>query len=95
MRTKKHTERMRRLDNRARNLEKKNRKLDEEMVQRGEEITKMIRIFLMVEQLLPEEQRGEFRKVAVGYAVRSDKGRGKCYCEGEIDFRGAWHEGTV
>jgi len=87
VRTEKQTEIMRRLENRVKSLEKKNRKIDAEMAERGKEITKMIRIFLMVEHILPEGPKEEFRKVAVGYAVRSDRGKGSCYCKGEIDFR--------
>ena len=76
---------MQRLEKRVSTLEKKNRKLDNEMVQRGKEVTKMIRIFLMVEHMLPEGPKEEFRKVAIEYATRCDKGKGK------IDFREATH----
>ena len=81
------TELMRRLENRVANLEAKNRKISQEAVERGKEITKMIRIFLTLEHLLPEEQKEEFREVAVGYAARCDLGRGECYCKDKIDFR--------
>ena len=55
------------------------------MILRGIEITKMIRIFLMIEHILPEGPKEEFRKVAMDYAARNDEGRG-CYRPGEIDY---------
>ena len=75
------------------------KKLDLEMIQRGREITKMIRIFLIFEDLkdengellMPEGLRQEFRKVAVQYADRTDTERGSSYCKGKIDFRDAMH----
>ncbi len=76
-----------RLNRRIDNLKKKNLSLEKEMVERGKEITKMIRIFLMFEHLIPEDQRKEFRSVAVGYALRQDKDRGTTYCRGVIDFQ--------
>lgn len=90
---KKRTEIIRRLENKVQRLEKYNRKIGKEMIERGKEVTKMIRIFLVCEHLLPEGQREEFRNVAIGYAARNDTGR-ECYCPGEIDFGNVRHEGT-
>ena len=61
------------LENKITRLEKAGRDIEKEMVQRGKEITNMIHIFLANEQDWPEEQRDEFRRVAVGYACRCDK----------------------
>jgi hypothetical protein len=83
----KQTEIMRRMERRIDSLEKNNRIIGREMVDRGKEITKMIRIFLMVEHILPEGPREEFRNVAVGYAVRCDQGNRSRYCRGNIDFQ--------
>ena len=84
---KRQTDIMRRMERRIDTLEKKNRIIDREMVDRGKEITKMIRIFLMVEHILPDGPREEFRSVALGYAARCDQGNCSRYCLGKIDFR--------
>jgi len=87
MRTEKQNQVLQRMEKKVTSLEKKNSKLEDEMIRRGVEVTKMIKIFLMIEHLLPEGPREEFREVAVGYALRCDNGRGRSYCKGEIDFR--------
>jgi len=58
-----------------------------EMVERGEEISCMIRIFLTVRDILPEGPRERLEKLAKRYAERNDKDRGSVYCKGMIDFR--------
>ena len=62
---------------RVETLAKKNLALEMESANRGIEITKMIQIFLIVERLLPEGPREEFRTVAVEYAERCDRDKSR------------------
>ena len=71
------------LENKITRLKKAGRDIEKEMVQRGKEITNMIHIFLANEQDWPEEQRDEFRRVAVGYACRCDKKTKICVTGGQ------------
>lgn len=93
MRTKEQTQVVKRLENQVDSLTDKNKKLEKEMILRGIEITKMIKIFVMIKHMLPEGPREELHKIAKGYAARCDEGRGKSYCPGQIDFRESFHSG--
>ena len=87
MRTREETQFIHRLNNQIKRLQKKNVALEKEMIERGKDITKMIKIFLVCENILPEGQRNEFRNVALEYAARNDNDRGSVYCMGIIDFQ--------
>jgi hypothetical protein len=80
-----------RFEKRIDRLNKQNNRLEVEMVERGKEISRMIKMFLMVEQLLPEGVRNEFREIAVGYAMRNDEGKLSVAKKGQIEFQDAWH----
>ena len=76
-----------RYERRIERLRKEKKDFYREMVARGEEVTCMIRVFLMVKDVLPEGARDRIEKIARQYAERNDADRGSVYCPGEIDFR--------
>jgi len=53
--------------------EKKNAKLEAEMVTRGIEISRLIQIFFVCENLLPEGPKEDFLATALDFATRCDK----------------------
>lgn len=62
------------------------RDIEKEMVQRGEEISRMIRIFGAIRHMLPEGPRVDIEKVARQYAERNDADRGSVMLPGHINF---------
>jgi hypothetical protein len=64
---------IKRLEKKILRFEKKNAKLEEEMVKRGIEISRLIQIFFVCENLLPEGPKEDFLATALDYASRCDK----------------------
>ena len=60
--------------------------IEKEMIQRGIELSGMMRKFSVVKNLLPEGPRESFEKIAHSYADRNDRDRGSVICRGKIDF---------
>jgi septal ring factor EnvC (AmiA/AmiB activator) len=75
------------LEKKIARLKKDKRLLEEENVEQRKDITKMIRIFLLNEHLWPDEQKEEFRAIAIEWATRIDEQTGARYCMNQINFR--------
>jgi len=85
----KYTQFEQRLEKRIERLEAEKEVFYREMVQRGEDISAMIRIFLYVRNRLPFGPEKKLEEIAKRYALRNDKDRGSvCKCNyGQIDVR--------
>jgi nitrogen fixation/metabolism regulation signal transduction histidine kinase len=79
MRPKNDAQIIKRLEKKIDRFEKKNAELQEEMVTRGIELSRLIQIFFVCENLLPEGPKEDFLSTALDYASRCDKDKDRRY----------------
>jgi len=82
-----YRQQIKRLEGKIYGLELRNKTITEECVQRGIEITRMIKIMLLCENTIPEEKMAQFVETALEYASRCDKDRDLMGRATKLDFR--------
>ena len=82
-----YPQQIKRLEGKIYRLELQNKEIIEEYVQRGIEITRMIKIMLLCENSIPEEKFEQFVETALVFASRCDKDRDLMNRATKLDFR--------
>ena len=82
-----YRQQIKRLEGKIYRLELQNKTITEECVQRGIEITRMIKIMLLCENTIPEEKMAQFVETALVFASRCDKDRDLMGRATKLDFR--------
>jgi len=82
-----YQQQIQRLEGKIHRLKLRNEALSNECIQRGVEISRMIKIMLMCENSIPEEKMAQFVETALEYASRCDKDRDLMGRATKLDFR--------